>query len=375
MENKNITFFVGSGLSKSLTSFIGSGSSKSSISIPIGDNFLEKVLSEDRNKWVFDVFLSKKEETKIIGDIKKAEFFMSYLYLKDILERKDNGKFKENATKDYKKAIINFRMAMNDFLFSQKQVNLKYKEMVNNCVNKCIDKFENVNIITTNYDLLLDDIVGRDKLSYCLENGNDGKIKLIKLHGSINWLEERKYDRDEKELIGVKDYKEGKFCNHIFENLEKYRIVDEISKKYYSSNNEKLELDKSKYVYYQINENRKYTPITIPFFYQKYDWYSQRWGDLFEKRIWEEAKDILARSHAIIFIGYGFSDADFSILCLLNEAEWWKKKILNIGRCCDDFYKVGVRVDCCSGKYLDDFEDKEDLYRCIDCFINEKLKS
>jgi hypothetical protein len=333
---------------KKIVLFAGSGLSCSLASIPVQYEFLTSVLNKERNKWVLDILKDKKEK-KILEKWNDCEMLLSYLYYQDMVTRK-NCNFHP-----YKHAIINFRMALNEFLFDPKikknNEQKKDEEKANNNFKYLIEYINNnkFSIITTNYDLLIEQILKKLKknYSYCIKEGkkSNNKIKLLKLHGSINLIEKRKKSICTSNLIG--EYKNKKLINNIIKNLRdfkdksKYNKISEKDKKYY------------------LIEKKPYTPVTIPFFFQKFDWYSQRWNIIFKKRIWKEAEAVLADADYIIFIGWGIAQADYPLLALLNKAEWWKKKIVVINRNADKFYKYGLKFHHLSGKYLQDFENDE----------------
>ena len=52
---------------------------------------------------------------------------------------------------------------------------------------------QNISIVTFNYDLIMEDILEKNKIKtfyYNLEKANDDQIEFLKLHGSFNWIQE-----------------------------------------------------------------------------------------------------------------------------------------------------------------------------------------
>jgi len=316
--------------------------------IPVQKKFLEGIYNEkktpdrrapfckrrkdckERKHWIFGVLTNDTE--RCIIETYEAEHLLSYLYHRDLTQRCECGKFFPCATKEYKKAIINFRMAMNEFLCEKKKYDGKSTKNLNSLLDKLKGK-HHYSFITTNYDLVLESILGPKKVDYCLEDGDNNKIKVIKLHGSINWLEERNYKDDE--LTGK--YKKADLIQHILTNIGN-NIENNLLEKSKVQNNNSMYCYKS--------ADKIYTPITIPFFFQKNDWYSQRWRYLFKDILWKKAEELLSSSDVIIFIGYGFRKEDYPILALLNKTGWWEKVIVNIDKKEQEFLRKFDKHKC-----------------------------
>jgi len=347
---------------KKITFFLGSGFSYLLAGIKRQNKFLESVFEKDRKDWVIDT-ISNKDEKKVVKKYKDIEFLLSYIYHRDQEERDPENHVK-NRKLNYKRAIINFRMAMNEYLSEKKDHDLNAQRMFQDLIEN-LEK-NKTDFITTNYDLSLENalnLTGKDAAnSYCfLENENNpsSNIKrILKLHGSINWLESRNI-RNGEISRGIE---EKELNQHIYDNV-KNEILNEIIKE---KNSVKKDQFENRYYEYK---SKIYTPVTIPFYFQKSDWYSQRWSSLFKLRIWKVALDILKETDVIIFIGYGFNPGDYPVTALLNKAKCWNKKIINIGTC-EKFHDVGIALNACSGKYLNEFNNGNEL---ID-FIQQSIE-
>lgn len=357
----------------------GSGLSRSLAGIPTQqEGFLDEVLGKCRIRWVFAPLLNfiREEEIKIIKRWEKPELLLSYLYYQDQLIGRPK---KENT--EYTIAIINFRMALNEYLKGKSidsNIDDEEKECKDNNKKESfnlargnfkilLERFNvdnNGTVITTNYDLIIESFLKNNNNSvnydYCLINDGKAvnKCKLLKLHGSINWLEEREFVDPPRKI--KPRYKNKCLIKHINNNWNKFNEINKVI----------VTTDKDNYncCYYK-HDNRIYTPVTIPFFFQKYNWYGERWRCLFKDIVWERAKEEIRDAKNLIFIGYGFPDADFPVLALLNKAEWWKKNIIAISRNADEFHKVGITFKCFSGRYLQDFNIK-DFSEWLDCALS-----
>lgn len=176
-------------------------------------------------------------------------------------------------------------------------------------------------IITTNYDLIVENLLQNNKYYYPEVpkkiTGGNGKIPIYKLHGSINWLEKRWIENGG--LMSMK-------------GLGKERKAD-VSKNLLIS---EAELREWTYLFtgdeYEINGNRNntYSPILIPFFFQKEYWLSddEGWEKIFSPH-WQSAGGCFegGLTH-IYFLGYGLPPADHHMLSwLLNILKKNKPRI------------------------------------------------
>jgi len=338
MSDRNIVIFARSGLSKSLAD------------IPIQDEFLPAVLDNGRKEWVLGPLPEK--EADVLEKWQDSEMLLSYLYYQDMLA-------KEQGDRTYKKSIINFRMAMNEYFLQKPEepVDEKTEEEMatarknfNSLLDYIQKNSKTFSIVTTNYDLEIEKYLkgkGNYDYSYMLDkNQGNNATKLLKLHGSINWLEERNHDDSSGELY--KKFEGNQLLEHVNENLPLVANLNE----------DCFTIDDYKCSYYMINSSI-YTPITIPFFFQKEDWYSMRWGSIFDGRIWEEARNVLRNATHILFIGLGLARADTPLLGLFNSTSWWQKKIIILGKNAVSFEKNGIVPSDVSKSWLQDMSDNE----------------
>jgi len=203
------------------------------------------------------------------------------------------------------------------------------------------EKSDGVAVITTNWDIMLDNIVNgivkkeilNKKLKfpgvvdYCCYisslDENDHKIKpglyaigkggynvkLLKLHGSLNWLQCPKCQR-----IYVKFYAHWpggyvfnkKYCRHCERN--------------YKANNE---------------SNRLYTNLIMPTFLKNLN-------NVQNKLIWQNAGIELAEASKVVFLGYSLPAADFEFKQLLSRMIRSDAKIEAVLREWDDPSKTTV---------------------------------
>lgn len=229
---------------------------------------------------------------------------MSYLHGVAYSTAKKEKGHKELA---HKAANINFRTAIVEYLageinFSAKSK--KYKEIWEQFCNKIkeLSKHQLV-IITTNYDLLIEKAIKKIDKDYfypaisTYNVSNEKGIPIFKLHGSVNWMERRFFEK----LSNNKWDMVGNDCPKIF-----LRNVKKIYKK------------KNGRIYHLFIKGKNiYTPIFIPFFIQKEQWFNERWGFIFKPH-WQKCEDLLkAKIEEIYFIGYNLRVEDHLILQLL----------------------------------------------------------
>ena len=286
--------------------FLGSGFSYELVRTPIQANFLKQVLAGKRKERIDFLKIVKMPLSKWMEKVGNIEVCMSHLHNLAYSELATPGS-KEKA----KMAIINFRSAIRDYLLTQTKINrekmnLAFKFMDH--INHNGDKFA---VLTMNYDLLAENIIeqkyGENQYEYCdiplrrvqLNGERRGAIPLFKLHGSINWMEERKDGEHHlkgghPELIGVDPLYITESDSMIGESRNGY------------------------WIYRHTSRSPIYTPILIPFFHQKEEWLGQRWRCIFERH-WASAKQWICMNNVetIYFVGYKLPDADSYVMSWL----------------------------------------------------------
>ena len=164
---------------------------------------------------------------------------------------------------------------------------------------------EDIFVVTTNYDLVLERIFERlfGPGSWChpgLTNDSDspGRIPIFKLHGSINWME----DRGQATIVGAS-------------RTSIPRIVE-------PSTMSLTPVAVRRSGYYFVKEDRKFTPILIPPLYQKEHWLRQDneyWSQIFN-RTWNDAFRGMGASTSRLFWGYSLPPIDLDMFTRLMSA-------------------------------------------------------
>ncbi|KEO80822.1 SIR2 family protein [Tumebacillus flagellatus] len=192
-----------------------------------------------------------------------------------------------------------------------------------NFIEEIKKKRGTINIISLNYDTLLDEAIinsypsgGIDKIDYGFEGGDrdeSRKFKLLKLHGSLNWAH-------------------CPFCQNI-------RVVDKpIAHELYKEIDVPCNVCKGHYA----------EPVMItPTLLKSYNIPKLN-------NVWLAASDVISMARKIVFVGYSLASADYPIIDLMKRAISQKnqlKEIIIIGikndidQVCERYYKIfGDRV-------------------------------
>lgn len=218
----------------------------------------------------------------------------------------------KNKIPQYKREILFFRMALAIYFrnkFKEENCFLKYETDYKQNIVKLLQYFHStsskLSVITTNYDMgfekIIDDTFDRNMYYYPGIGQNSDvniKIPILKLHGSINWME----DRGKLSHDGFWNPSRGKPKLDILDNLRVLPL----------KKNGEFTLE---YMF------KKYSPVLVPFFFQKETWNTinqQWWGEIFNT-IWVEARKIIIQANKIIFLGYGLPSADHHMFSFLYE--------------------------------------------------------
>lgn len=145
-------------------------------------------------------------------------------------------------------------------------------------------KNENAQIISFNWDLVLDELIFGDALdSSCYGFGdNKGKVRLLKPHGSLNWYEKK--------------------SGHHLKSEKKFTLAG-------TGASEVLAFRPYRA---PTSERRSYMPLIIPPVYAK-----QFKGDTF-RRLWQETVAVLSTASEVRFLGYSLAPADFHARFILR---------------------------------------------------------
>lgn len=313
--------------------FLGSGASYALNDIPVQRDFLCSLLSEKRSQWIDDCGMKINGVPLSswmieVGDIEMAMSCLHDTAYSNPLPKKGKPPRRQrNAIR----AIVNVRTAIADYLnHKQKQIGQHANKSIKRRFCKFINgirKKSDLVVLFTNYDLVFERLFSNPAKEYhypdipITSNSNNERkpISLYKLHGSMNWLEERwwangglnsRTDISQKPKVYVGDSllptpeKIGNWA-YLFKMRETYAINGE--------------------------SYNTYNPILIPFFSQKADWIEEgRWKDIF-KGHWDSAKKLLENElEQIYFIGYSLPPADHYTLSWLLEILEKSKPVITI---------------------------------------------
>ncbi len=164
--------------------------------------------------------------------------------------------------------------------------------------------------ISTNYDEILERLLGIvshysfDKLAGICQP-QAAKNSIIKLHGSRTWWEKRSWDSVRGQFAtpdsGPEWFKESNEKNWGRHPLQAgMAALSSILNR-----SDELALT-------------AYTPAIIPFFWQKIQWYSEKWRKVFQP-IFIECARLIADADHILLLGYGLPDADWPLISMLTS--------------------------------------------------------
>lgn len=295
--------------------FIGAGASDALAGIPVQKRFLKKVLN-NRCNWInrCKIKIGNQKPSEWIKRMGDIEFCMSHIHNMGF-DNRDNPDWRE-----YKKANINLRAAMVEVLRK-----IEFKRNTKKKFEELLKKEKNYNnslvILTTTYDLIVEKLLEEINWRYYYpdiptEPVQDVRgIRLYRLHGSINWLEER-------EVVYKKEI--GKYKPWDLKAVDRpLQII--CDNKIMGGKGKTVSDDHEKYRIFKDKNNRICTPIFIPFYFQKKEWIDGRWGDVLNNH-WNSAKKYLLENEIekFYFLGCGLPVADhylFSWLMMIFKAK------------------------------------------------------
>ncbi|MEX0906091.1 MAG: SIR2 family protein [Balneolaceae bacterium] len=280
--------------------FLGAGFSKAIFNQKIQSELLEDFLTAPES----EVYVKKfpKEFIELTSTFNDIELIMSHYlnlgYPESYIE--------DDETLYNKRFIVLLRMALAIY-FREKfkkggyeYYNSKSEYLIHDYFHGYGVVPDDLSVITTNYDLgaerAVETIKGMGSYFYPgfqkVVDTRD-KVPIMKLHGSINWIEAR-----------------GTLSRIGFANNTRKEIITDI-------------LDDLTFHEFTLQKDgTKYAPVLVPFFYQKQLWskINQRWwGKRFDE-LWHQAFKALIDADLILFWGYSLPNADHHMFTLLQTA-------------------------------------------------------
>lgn len=278
-------------------------------------------------KWIRNL------DTFIIDALRVSEHEKIYYSLEDIYTPIDKSILESISFREYtprkladlrdqinKLVMIALRVEIEENSSKRKDIDIFSKHIVDKCRKRISnEKFDPVSIITTNWDILLDNSIFKEinkdpipkghkfsgVLDYCCYisslDENDEKIKpglyalgkgrynvkLLKLHGSLNWLQcpkcARLYVKLYHNFNGAYIF-DKKYCRHCEKNF---------------SNN-------------KGETNILSTNLITPTFLKNLN-------NVQNKLVWQNAAIELSEADKIVFLGYSLPHADFEFKQLLSR--------------------------------------------------------
>jgi hypothetical protein len=293
--------------------FLGSGASDALARIPMQRAFLRAVLTKGKNRrpWIdscedegFRMNVGGRSLSSWMFNVEDVELCMSHLHNVAYPRRlRPNEKLKRSDGRRHPiRALINFRTAIADFLLRRHVKQRRVQQQFHKWLKALGETGNDLVIVTTNYDLVLERLLRPESYYYPHlrlvppSTKRAGAVRFYKLHGSVNWLERRRFHGSQ-----IKSYKPPKveICNT------------------------RLGVKPRNWGHLFERKGRFYSPILIAFFYQKEAWLAHgRWKNLFRKH-WNSAENVLTNGLSkIYFIGYSLPPADHYMLT-------WLLSILN----------------------------------------------
>jgi SIR2-like domain len=277
--------------------FLGAGSSAALFSVPIQSHLIEALLSWDApNESHPHLSQHLRRMLSTVGDIELVlSHYHNLAYPKKV--GRNSGIVREFmllrvALAQYMDDIV----AANWYECAPLAENLLRRFFAERSLES-----SNFFVVTTNYDIafetLLDEIFGSGSCWYSglSEEGRSDGIPIFKLHGSINWMEDR-----------------GRVSRGSFSRSSKPIIIAPPSQM-------KLTEQPGNSGYFFEQASKKYTPVIVPFVFQKDAWLKEDnsdWEQIFNTT-WTRAVDLMNRSKEILFWGYGLPAADYQMFSIL----------------------------------------------------------
>lgn len=279
--------------------FAGAGFSKALAGVPSQLDLIARLLEWDRHQ-MSRPHLSKSMR-QLMGALRDIELVLShYHYLAYQVHPRPPG--------GHRYELMLLRVALASFLDEKSRdfarPDLKtVADLLAGFLERKALKITDVFVVTTNYDFvmerLLREIFGADSYWYpgISRRHKEEAIPIYKLHGSVNWMENRG-------PISQKETTRPPAQIEILEPSEMHLAPT----------------PRKSTGYIFAKELQKYTPILVPFMFQKTAWLVQnneRWKRLFDC-IWDEARQRLLHSRQLMVWGYGLPAADYHLFSMLH---------------------------------------------------------
>ncbi len=305
---KEITFFIGNGFTKAIAQTAPTGTEFFSKAFDLHDEFIQDERIQKVKEFIDDIYYqTAQNKYPNIEDVlslidyviqNKDSLSRSYFF-EDVVEIKNNLIYLiSKVIKDtISKSEVTKTKPSRDF------VEKIYALSKNNC---------HISIISTNYDIILDNsllekgrscnyeirlrssiyldprhektvkVQGKPSWEYQrLTNGtiNQGEIALLKIHGSLNWF----------------------YCPK----------CQEIDIAIPSNETKELLADQSRFICENIYCTSNYEPLIVtPTMLKVYD-------NPFLQKLWTESENKISNADQLVFIGYSLPEADYHIRSLL----------------------------------------------------------
>lgn len=279
--------------------FLGAGSSKALFQVPIQSDLSKDLLAWD--------LMSKKRPylsqrlRRLLESVDNLELVFSHYH---------NLAYNQSSRRDskYAREFMLLRVALaqyiDELLVEKWGISIQAtEELLRNFFADHELRKTDFFVVTTNYDNaienILEKIFGNGSWYYpAVSNQNRiNGIPIFKLHGSINWMENRG------------DAKQDGF------NRSGEPVLIE------SPSTLKLTKSIGESGYFFEKDGIKYTPIIIPFVFQKETWLKENnryWTKLFNET-WSKAEYLMKQSSKLLFWGYSLPEADYHMFTLLVQ--------------------------------------------------------
>jgi hypothetical protein len=279
--------------------FAGAGCSKALFDIPIQaeliDDFISWDMQDEREQHL------SQSLRRLLCAIKDIELVVSHYHNLAY----PNGKRDPSFIRE----LLFLRVALAQYLDdrmrrSQAQPKVTHARLLAKFMADRGLEASNLVVVTTNYDLVLETLLENifDTDSYWYPGVSSRprvqRIPVLKLHGSINWMENR-----------------GLASDRSFTRGSQKILIEAPSE---------MTLTRSPWDdwgHFFENNGTKYTPIIVPFLFQKNAWLkddNERWKKIFDE-VWKEAEELMSNATRLLFWGYGLPPADYHMFSFLYQ--------------------------------------------------------